>query len=116
MPSPILTFTLRETAEISGFVYWGYIFNPGASAIGHEPSKMRFRFFDREDQLIGEPIDREVSAPTRQRARVLRLPSTPGVKRIEVEILDNFAHLSGGDRVGLGEVRFLSGLKEGAND
>ena len=109
LPAPVLTFTLLEAAEISGFGHWGYVFSSQGAAIGHEPSKIQFRFFDRNDEPIGAPVGREISAPTRQRAHVLSLPSTSHVKRIEVELSDNFEHLSGGDRAGLGEVRFLSG-------
>ena len=108
LPAPILSFTLNAPTDLTGIVYWGYLFNATGSAIGHEPSKLRFRFFDAEGSPIGEPVESESSAPIRQRAKTITFPATPRVQRIDVEILDNFADLSGGDRVGLSEVRFLT--------
>jgi len=93
----------------TALLFWGYIFSNGAGA-GNEAKRFSLQFRDVNNALIGPFEFLSVDAPIEVNSRSFSFPRRQGVRTIQVSLIDN--HLedlnsSGGDRVGLSEVRFL---------
>lgn len=114
LPRPVLTFELEHPSEIDGFAYWGYVFNGGTQAQGNEAKTFIFSFLDPSGAPIGGTQSLTSPAPTNLGVNVCSLTPVANVKTVVVEITDNHHPLDGGDRVGLGEVRFLGRENPGA--
>lgn len=106
---PQLTFDLGEAKDVEAMVMWGYYFYTFRNAVGNEAKSFDIAFStDGESYSETETFSNEV--PVAGRAGTLGPFENPAAKQarfIRVSITDNHAPLSGGDRVGLGEVRFV---------
>lgn len=104
-PAPIILFSFAETHQFSDLIYWGYHFG---AANGNEGKSFRLEFSEDGGDSFGPAI--EVTSPTISRAASTTLPlgGAFSANAIRLSITDNwFENFGGGDRVGIGEFRFL---------
>lgn len=100
-PNPVLTFQLPSPADLNALVLWGY------AIPGNEAKSFLLTFYDQSGNPIQGSVFLTLSSPTGSHAATLSFARMPQVSSVRIEITDNFYPQSGGDRVGLGEVRFL---------
>lgn len=102
-PAPTLTFELGDAALLSDIVLWGYL-----------PSGNDARTLEIEFSLNGSSFGRQVTvehAATGDGQETISLGQTVMADAVRVRIVDNYFGIDGrpgGDRVGLGEVKFLA--------
>jgi hypothetical protein len=104
-PAPVFVFTFDKTHDFSDLVYWGYHFgNPN----GNEGKSFRLEFSTDGGANFGPPIDLGSPAISTSSATTLSLGGIISGNAIRLTITDNwFENFGGGDRVGIGEFRFL---------
>lgn len=101
--NPVLTFDLGGTYNLTDFVYWGY--NNGGT--GNEAKNFTIEF------SVGGGSYGDAVNFSQTTARGASTPATVNFASIEADsvritITDNFSGIgTGGDRVGLGEVKFI---------
>ena len=102
LPAPVLTFTLPSAKLVSELVIWGY---------GNKNEAKDFEVtFSTDGTTYGDT--ETVTSPALLSENALRLPFPGGTHlatHVRVTVTDNFydGGEGGGDRVGLGEVRFI---------
>ncbi|MGJ8641186.1 MAG: hypothetical protein ACSHYA_17480 [Opitutaceae bacterium] len=110
-PSPVLEFTFSQVEHLTDMVIWGYYFGSAESPTARDNEAWTF---DIEFSTDGGVT---YSEPTFARSidvgasNALRIPFPPArANAVRVRVTDNHSgHTgSGGDRVGLGEVRFIA--------
>ncbi len=104
-PDPAFLFTFAETHEFTDLVYWGYHFgNPN----GNEGKSFRLEFSSDGGASFGPPTEVTSPAISTSSATTLSLGGMISGNTIRLTITDNwFEGFGGGDRVGIGEFRFL---------
>lgn len=104
-PAPVFLFTFSDTHDFSDLVYWGYHFgNPN----GNEGKSFRLEFSADGGTSFGPPVDVTSPAISTSSATTLPLGGVFSGNAIRLTITDNwFEDFGGGDRVGIGEFRFL---------
>ncbi|MDA7881321.1 CotH kinase family protein [Akkermansiaceae bacterium] len=104
-PVPVFLFTFSESHDFTDFIFWGYHFgNPN----GNEAKSFTLEFSNDGGATFPNSID--LSSPALSQAAPTTLPfgETFSANAIRLTLTDNwFEDVGGGDRVGLGEVRFL---------
>jgi hypothetical protein len=106
--APVFEMTLDEVYELTDFVYWGYYFD---SPNGNEGREFLLEFSTDGGSTF--PTSTTVSSPlgTLAFANALTLPlgGSFDANAVRMTITDNhFGGPAGGDRVGMGEVRFVA--------
>ena len=112
--NPILNCELGELKLVNGMIIWGYHFFGGTS--GNEARSFRVKFSSDGGATFPFANDVELRSftPLGSGAFLMNFP-TRLADVIEVEVRDNHFNTipapseGGGDRVGLGELRFVSG-------
>jgi hypothetical protein len=105
-PPPVLTFSLPGAYSVSGMVLWGY--PTGTSPNNNEAKTLRVEFSTDAGATWTGAITL-THARTAQASETLVFPAR-AADAVRVTITDNHfgtAGAAGGDRVGLGEIRFL---------
>ncbi len=104
-PAPVFLFGFDEIHEFSDLIYWGYHFgNPN----GNEGRSFRLEFSEDHGVSFGPAVDLVSPAISRSAATTLALGASYSGNAIRLTITDNwFEDFGGGDRVGIGEFRFL---------
>jgi hypothetical protein len=104
-PAPIFLFSFNDTHHFSDLVYWGYHFgNPN----GNEGKSFRLEFSVDGGSSFGAPVDVTSPAISTSSSTTLSLGGIFSGNAIRLTITDNwFEDFGGGDRVGIGEFRFL---------
>lgn len=107
---PVFTMSLDQTYDLTDFVYWGYFF--GTTANGNEGRQFQLEFST--DGGATFPASTTVESPLGTiavaDANTLSLGSTFQADLVRMTVLDNHfgaTGINGGDRVGLGEIRFI---------
>lgn len=108
-PAPFLTFDLGDTRLMASLVIWGYPLSPG-----NEAQSFSLRFSDDNDfSSVTGSTTVTAAAPTGEDALTLPFDAAYSGQYVEITITDNHSEQDvGGDRVGLGEVRFLEPFVE----
>ncbi|CAN5435495.1 hypothetical protein BH23VER1_BH23VER1_10070 [soil metagenome] len=105
-PPPVLTFSLDGHYSISDLVFWGYHFG---APNGNEAKSFTLEFST--DGGLTYPISATVSNTdglTQGIAKTLPVGGNFSANSIRMTVTDNwFEDAPGGDRVGIGEVKFL---------
>jgi len=107
---PQLTFDLGALHDLEAMVFWGYYFFSTTNAVGNEAKSFELSF-SADGKSFSAPERHSQSVPVAERAATLgpfRSEAARKARHVRVTITDNHAPRSGGDRVGMGEVRFLS--------
>ena len=104
-PAPVFLFGFDKVHEFSDLVYWGYHFeNPN----GNEGRSFRLEFSDDHGASFGTAVNLISPAISRSAPTTLNLGVSFPANTIRLTITDNwFEGFGGGDRVGIGEFRFL---------
>ena len=104
-PPPIVLFRFNETHQFSDLVYWGYHFgNPN----GNEGKSFRLEFSEDGGSTFDNAVDLESPSISRSASTTLPLEQVISANAIRLTITDNwFENFGGGDRVGVGEFRFI---------
>lgn len=104
----VITLDLGATYEITDFVFWGYHFGSGN---GNEGREFSLEFSTDGGGSFGTPVtvSNPLSTYAVQNANTLSLGGTFAADTVRLTIEDNhFGGTSpGGDRLGLGEVKFV---------
>jgi predicted outer membrane repeat protein len=107
-PAPVLTCTLPSGRNITELVIWPYNFNAGAP-VGNEAKTFDVAF---STDGVNFANTVTVTSPVPLVSNGLRLPLPGGPRlasHVRVTITDNhYLAAPGGDRVGLGEIRFVA--------
>ena len=104
-PDPAFLFRFDKTHEFTDLVYWGYHFG---NANGNEGKSFRLEFSNDDGAAFGAPIEVISPAISTSASTTLNLGSIHSGNAIRLTIFDNwFEGFGGGDRVGIGEFRFL---------
>lgn len=102
---PVILFRFGETHQFSDLVYWGYHFG---RPNGNEGKAFRLEFSDDGGTTYGPPIELTSPAISASASTTLSLGQIVSGNTIRLTITDNwFEDFGGGDRVGIGEFRFL---------
>ena len=104
-PAPVFLFTFEETHDFTDLVYWGYHFgNPN----GNEGKSFRLEFSTDGGANFGPPTQVISPAISISAATTLSFEGIISGNAIRLTITDNwFEGFGGGDRVGIGEFRFV---------
>lgn len=104
-PDPVFLLRFNETHDFTDLVYWGYHFgNPN----GNEGNSFRLEFSINDGATFGAPIEVVSPAISTSASTTLNFGSIHSGNAIRLTIFDNwFEGFGGGDRVGIGEFRFL---------
>ena len=104
-PPPVILFHFEETHQFSDLVYWGYHFgNPN----GNEGKSFRLEFSEDGGATFSSSVDLVSPAISRAASTTLPLGQIIPANTIRLTITDNwFEDFGGGDRVGIGEFRFI---------
>ena len=104
-PDPVFLLRFDEIHQFSDLVYWGYHFgNPN----GNEARSFRLEFSEDEGSTFGNPIEVVSPSISRSASTTLDLDGPWSGNAIRLTLTDNwFEGFGGGDRVGIGEIRFL---------
>lgn len=111
VPLPELTFTFDAVYEFTDMVVWGYFINNGGNLIAQDNEARAFdiEFSTDNGATYSDPVRiRSTRVAGENAVRVSFAPAFANAVRLTV--VDNHAGVtdSGGDRVGLGEVRFIA--------
>lgn len=107
--NPVFEMTFDRTYALTDFVYWGYHFD---TPNGNEGSDFFLQFST--DGGLTYPTEKFVFGAfgdlAAENSRTLSLQSTVDANAVRMTIFDNrfFTEFPGGDRVGLGELRFVA--------
>ncbi len=94
--------------DLDALVYWGYVLDGNRTAEGNEAKTFRLTFSTNQTIDPGDPVETVTATrPTGQVRRTLHFANSHTARYVKIEILANYPELSGGDRVGLGELKFL---------
>lgn len=105
-PAPVLVLGLGELYQLSDLVVWGYHFG---SPNNNEAKSFTLEFSTDGGNTFANPVPLE-HARTASGAETLPLGGTFPADTVRITITDNHhgsPGAAGGDRVGLGEIRFL---------
>lgn len=104
-PLPVLLFRFQELHDFTDFVYWGYHFG---APNGNEAKSFTLEFSDDGGKSFSDPLPLTSPIIGQDAATTLPLGATFSANSIRLTVTDNwFEDFGGGDRAGLGEVRFL---------
>lgn len=115
---PQLTFDLGESKDVTAMLMWGYYFFNFGNAVGNEAKRFDIAF-SADGERYSEPETFTNDVPVAGRAATLGPFENPAAKTarfVRVAITDNHAPMSGGDRVGIGEVRFVPRAGSGEDE
>lgn len=102
---PVVLFRFDETHQFSDLVYWGYHFG---APNGNEGKSFRIEFSEDDGTTFGPPIEMTSPAISTSASTTLSLGQVVSANTIRLTITDNwFENFGGGDRVGIGEFRFV---------
>ncbi|MDF1811148.1 MAG: Ig-like domain-containing protein [Verrucomicrobiales bacterium] len=96
--SPVLTFELDSLQEVTHFVYWGYGGNH------NEGKEFTLEFSDDGGTTFSDPVNVFSTTMAGSGQNTLFLGAAYVADTVKITITDNY----GGNRVGLGEVKFIS--------
>ena len=104
-PLPVFLFTFSDSHNFTDFIYWGYHFgNPN----GNEAKSFTLEFSDDGGTTFPASVELRSPALSKSAATTLSFGGSFTANTIRLTLTDNwFEAVGGGDRVGLGEVRFL---------
>ncbi|MEJ6642135.1 MAG: CotH kinase family protein [Akkermansiaceae bacterium] len=104
-PLPVFLLTFTEEHEFTDFIYWGYHFgNPN----GNEVKSFTLEFSTDGGSNFSNSISLTSPAITQGNATSLPFNDTFPANTIRLTLTDNwFEDYGGGDRAGLGEIRFI---------
>lgn len=104
----VITLDLGAVYEVTDFVFWGYHFG---SANGNEAREFSLEFSSDGGSSFGAPVtvSNPLSTYAAQNANTLSLGGTFAADTVRLTIDDNHfgGTAPGGDRLGLGEVKFV---------
>ena len=104
-PLPVFLFTFLEEHEFTDFIYWGYHFG---APNGNEVKSFTLEFSTDGGSTYHSSLNLNSPAITQSNATTLPLGGTFSANTIRLTLTDNwFENFGGGDRAGLGEIRFL---------
>ncbi|MFC4992896.1 hypothetical protein [Rubritalea tangerina] len=107
--TPVFEFDLGGSYALTDFVFWGYHFN---AANGNEAREFFFEFSTDGggSYTSSTTVSNSLSDFAVQNAETLNLGGTFSANTVRMTIQDNHfgGSASGGDRVGLGEVKFVA--------
>ena len=104
-PIPVFLLRFTEEHEFSDFIYWGYHFG---NANGNEVKSFTLEFSTDGGSTFDSSVSLTSPSITQSAATTLPLGGTFSANAIRLTLTDNwFEDYGGGDRAGLGEVRFL---------
>jgi len=124
--NPIIVFDLGSDQEVGSAIIWQYQNNGGGSTnLGNNARLIDIRFNTEADgstDFNDPPTEITVKNVTQlggtNSAQLFSFPSKPTARYIQFEVTDNYYGqpdiTTGGDRVGLGEVRFATEVPEPA--
>jgi hypothetical protein len=106
-PTVVFQMGFSQTFRLSDFVFWGYHFG---AANGNEGRRFELEFSNDGGVTYGSPIpvERTLGNAAVSRAATLDLGQDINANFVRLKVTDNhFGSAAGGDRVGLGEIRFI---------
>jgi len=104
-PAPVFLLQFAETHNFSDLIYWGYHFN---TPNGNEGKAFRLEFSENGGATFGASIEVIAPAISRSASTTLDLGGNSSADAIRLTVIDNwFEDFGGGDRVGIGEFRFI---------
>lgn len=104
-PAPVFLFRFAEIHQFRDLVYWGYHFG---APNGNEGKSFQLEFSEDGGSTFGDPLELTSPAISRSASTTLPLGQVVSADTIRLTITDNwFEDFGGGDRVGIGEFRFL---------
>lgn len=113
-PAPVLTLRLGALYQLTDLVVWGYHFG---SPNNNEAKSLTLEFSVDGGGTYANPVQLE-HARTAAGVETLALGGTHAADTVRITITDNHfgtAGAAGGDRVGLGEIRFIGTLPPNPN-
>jgi|GEM_PF-1103248 len=104
-PLPVFLLTFAKEHDFTDFIYWGYHFgNPN----GNEAKSFTLEFSTDRGSTFPDSISLNAPAISLGNATTLPLDASYPANTIRLTLTDNwFENFGGGDRAGLGEIRFL---------
>jgi hypothetical protein len=106
----VFDLAFPQLHRFTDFVFWGYHFGGGN---GNEGRRFSLEFSTDGGANFGPPVivQRALGAATVANAATLSLGGEFDADFVRLSVLDNhFGAIGGGDRVGLGEIRFLADI------
>jgi len=104
-PTPVFLFEFAEAHEFTHFIYWGYHFG---RANGNEAKSFTLDFSEDGGNTFVRSLDLTSPAISTLNATSFDFGESIPADTIRLTLTDNwFDDFGGGDRVGLGEIRFL---------
>jgi hypothetical protein len=104
-PLPMILLEFEQNHEFTHFIFWGYHFG---RANGNEAKSFLLEFSNDGGKTFHQSVELFSQAISTLNATILPLGAPISANAIRLTLTDNwFEDFAGGDRVGLGEVRFL---------
>lgn len=104
-PRPAFLFTFPDIHDFTDFIYWGYHFN---NPNGNEAKSFTLEFSSDGGNTFPDSLDLVSPAISQGAPTTLPFGNPFSANAIRLTVTDNwFEDFGGGDRAGLGEVRFL---------
>ena len=106
----VFNMPFPQLHRFTDFVFWGYHFG---GANGNEGRRFEFEFSTDGGTTFGTPVvvQRALGSATVANAATLDLGGEFDANFVRMKVTDNhFGAIGGGDRVGLGEIRFIADI------
>jgi MYXO-CTERM domain-containing protein len=106
LPDPVLTFDLPDLFDLTDMVAWNY------SVIGNAAKEFTIEFSTDGGGSFGGAVPGLIIPSAHTVAHTISLPGGPHLANaVRLTITDNWLEAgAGGDRVGLGEIKFVGAL------